>query len=175
MLYRLSEPIERSDLLSHSNPIPLAFRDHDHAGCRVRTADAVQSACQTRGLRLTEIRRRVLEILLEDHRALGAYDVLARLSEGGKPAHPPVAYRALDFLVANGFAHKIQRLNAFVACPMPQAGHSPAFLICRACRMVAEAAVPTGDGALGAAARGLDFRIEAVSIEAEGLCPACTE
>ena len=122
---------------------------------------------------MTEIRRRVLDILLEDHRALGAYDVLARLAEDGQPAHPPVAYRALDFLVANGFAHKIQRLNAFVACPCPQDGHRPAFLICSDCRMVAEAIVPPGDGALGQAANDLGFEIHAVSIEAEGICPAC--
>ena len=159
----------------NADSTPLAFRDHDHTRCRTHTADAVEAACQARGLRLTKIRRRVLEILLEDHRALGAYDVLSRLSENGKPAHPPVAYRALEFLVANGFAHKIQRLNAFVACPMPQSGHRPAFLICRGCRMVAEAAVPPGDGALGVAADDLGFRIEAVSIEAEGLCPACAE
>lgn len=161
--------------MPHADPSSLAFRDHDHTHCRAYTAGAVKTACEERGLRLTEIRRRVLEILLEEHRALGAYDVLSRLSENGKPAHPPVAYRALDFLVANGFAHKIQRLNAFVACPMPRDGHSPAFLICRDCRMVAEAAIPTGEGALGNAAGRLGFRIEAVSIEAEGLCPACTE
>lgn len=156
-----------------SDPSPLAFREHDHARCRHRTAGAVEAACAERGLRLTELRRRVLEILLEDHRAMGAYDVLARLAEAGHAAHPPVAYRALDFLVEHGFAHKIQRLNAFVACPSPSDGHRPAFLICRDCRSVAEAAVPAGDGVLGREADRIGFRIEAVSIEAEGLCPAC--
>ena len=154
---------------------PLAFREHDHSHCRQNAADAVEQACRARGLRLTEIRQQVLEILLEEHKALGAYDVLSRLAESGKPAHPPVAYRALDFLVKHGFAHKIQRLNAFVACPEPKDGHRPAFLICRDCRIVAEATVPPDDGALGAAARDLGFRIEAVSIEAEGLCPGCAQ
>jgi Fur family zinc uptake transcriptional regulator len=156
-----------------SDPAPLAFRDHDHQGCVHRTAETVEAVCARRGLRLTEIRRRVLDILLERHRALGAYDVLARLAEAGHPAHPPVAYRALDFLVANGFAHKIERLNAFIACPNPAGGHRPAFLICRGCKTVAEAEVPPGDGALGVAAARIGFTIEAVSIEAEGLCPAC--
>ena len=152
---------------------PLAFRSHDHARCQTQTADVVEAACRSRGLRLTDIRRRVLDILLEEHRAFGAYDVLSRLSDAGHAAHPPVAYRALDFLVANGFAHKIERLNAFVACPTPEDGHRPAFLICRECKIVAEAAVPPGDGALGSAAEKLGFKIESVSIEAEGLCPAC--
>lgn len=157
----------------NSDAAPLAFRSHDHASCQTKTADAVQSACKNRGLRLTETRRHVLDILLEEHRAFGAYDVLARLSKAGRPAHPPVAYRALDFLVANGFAHKIERLNAFVACPTPSDGHRPAFLICRDCKIVAEASVPPNEGALGATAERLGFQIESVSIEAEGLCPAC--
>ena len=155
------------------NSPPLAFRDHDHDQCRDHSIEAVKAACAARGLRLTDIRQRVLEILLEDHRALGAYDVLERLTAGGHAAHPPVAYRALDFLVANGFAHKIERLNAFVACPSPDANHRPAFLICGDCRTVSEAAVPQQQGVLDEEAARTGFRIDAVSIEAEGLCPAC--
>jgi len=151
----------------------VAFEAHDHRGCVARTAKAVEALCAARALRLTPLRRRVLEILLEEHRALGAYDVLARLAAEGKPAHPPVAYRALDFLVAHGFAHKIERLNAFVACLHPDDGHRPAFLICRACKSVAEADVPPDEGTLGRAAAALGFTIERTVIEAEGLCPVC--
>lgn len=152
---------------------PVAFESHDHSRCRSRIASAVEAACTTRGLRLTPLRRQVLEILLEEHKALGAYDVLARLAADGRAAHPPVAYRALDFLVAEGFAHKIERLNAFVACLQPADGHRPAFLICRVCRTVAEAEIPA-DGGLGAATSALGFKVEAWVIEAEGLCPTCT-
>ena len=63
-------------------------------------------------------------------------EVLDRLRDAGFGSQPPVAYRALDFLVANGFAHKIERLNAFIACAHPGAAHAPAFLICRACDAV---------------------------------------
>jgi Fur family zinc uptake transcriptional regulator len=117
----------------------------------------------------------VLEILLEEHRAMGAYDVLARLTAEGQGAHPPVAYRALDFLVENGLAHKIERLNAFIACHHPGEAHRPAFLICRDCDSVAEAHVPPADGALGVEAKALGFRIERTVIEAEGLCPGCQD
>ena len=149
-----------------------AFASHDHGGCIARTVDAVEAICADRGLRLTAPRKRVLEILLEEHRALGAYEVLARISAEGSRAHPPVAYRALDFLVAHGFAHRIERLNAFVACPCPQRRHRPAFMVCRGCRAVAEADAPEG-GALAAGADELGFRIERTVVEAEGLCPAC--
>ena len=153
----------------------LAFEHHDHQHCVARTVARTEALCRQDGLRLTPTRRRVLEILLEEHKAMGAYDVLDRLSAEGQGAHPPVAYRALDFLVANGFAHKIERLNAFVACHHPGEGHRPAFLICRTCEAVAEAHVAPDDGALGASAQAMGFHIERAVIEAEGLCPACRE
>ena len=119
------------------------------------------------------MRRRVLEILLEEHRALGAYDVLQRLAAEGFGNQPPVAYRALEFLVDQGLAHRIARLNAFAACMHPGEAHAPAFLICRACDTVAEAAAAPVRAALDAAAADLGFVVERANIEALGLCPAC--
>ena len=58
----------------------------------------------------------VLEILLESHRAMGAYEVLERLAAEGFGKQPPVAYRALDFLVEHGLALRVRRLNAYAAC-----------------------------------------------------------
>ena len=152
-----------------------AFEQHDHDHCVARTVASARELCEKQGLRLTPTRKRVLEILLEEHKALGAYEVLARLSAEGQGAHPPVAYRALDFLVAHGLAHKIERLNAFIACHHPGEGHRPAFLICRECESVAEAHVAPDDGALGAQAGAIGFHIERAVIEAEGLCPACQD
>jgi Fur family transcriptional regulator, zinc uptake regulator len=65
--------------------------------------------------------------------------VLRRLAAEGFGNQPPVAYRALEFLVEHGLAHRIQRLNAFTACMHPGEAHAPAFLICRTCSTVAEA------------------------------------
>jgi Fur family transcriptional regulator, zinc uptake regulator len=158
-----------------TDPAPLAFRPHDHAGCVDGAMAVAEARCAERGLRLTPLRRRVLEILLESHRAMGAYDVLARLGEEGLGSQPPVAYRALDFLVELGLAHKIQRLSAFVACARPADRHSPAFLICRQCRAVAEAEPEGIRGAISGAARAAGFSVERVAVEAEGLCPACLE
>ena len=126
-----------------------------------------------KGVRLTPVRRRTLEILLEAHRAMGAYDVLTRLAAEGFGNQPPVAYRALDFLEEHGLAHRIRRLNAFTACMHPGEAHAPAFLICKACDMVAEAPVSAVLTALEHAARSRGFQIERSTIEAIGLCPAC--
>ena len=126
-----------------------------------------------KGLRWTPVRRRTLEILLEAHRALGAYDVLNRLTAEGFGNQPPVAYRALDFLQEHGLAHRIRRLNAFTACMHPGTPHAPTFLICRACHAVAEAPAAAVTDALTAAAATLNFTVERSTIEALGLCPAC--
>ncbi len=127
------------------------------------------------GARLTPVRRRVLEILLEEHKALGAYDVLARLASEGFGNQPPVAYRALEFLVDQGLAHRIQRLNAFTACVHPGEDHAPAFLICRLCHMVAEAAATAARTSLEAEAARAGFLVERSTIEALGLCPNCRD
>lgn len=146
-----------------------AMRAHDHGACVSRVLDEAERAAA--GARFTPVRRRVLEILLESHAALGAYDILKRLGAEGFGDKPPIVYRALDFLVDRGFAHRIERLNAFVACMHPAEGHDPAFMICRNCRVVAEtiaAATP-----VAADAADIGFKIESTVVEAEGLCPKC--
>ena len=147
---------------------------HDHAACIREAMEAAASASAREGVNFTAVRRRALEILLESHVAVGAYELLKRLEADGFGGQPPVAYRALDFLVKHGFAHRIERLNAFVACVRPGEGHDPAFMICRNCRAVAETEAASGEGGpLGADAAAFGFEIERTVVEAEGLCPKC--
>ncbi|WP_339766096.1 transcriptional repressor [uncultured Pseudosulfitobacter sp.] len=153
----------------------IGFHRHDHAACIDTSIAAAERHCATHKLKLTPVRRRALEILLREHRALGAYDLLAHLSEDGLGSQPPVAYRALDFLTSAGFAHKIERLNAYIACAHLGSDHAPAFLICRSCKSVAEAETEMARGRLGDAARDTGFKIERTVIEAEGLCPDCQD
>ena len=98
-------------------------------------------------------------------------EILDHLREEGLGSQPPVAYRALDFLVSHGFAHKIERLNAFIACSHAGEAHSPAFLICRSCDTVAEA--EPDRSALTQAASEAGFTVERMVVEAVGLCPKC--
>ena len=149
----------------------LAFSAHNHDRCISSALAAADTHCRDVGARLTPVRRRTLEILLESHAALGAYDVLDRLATEGLGDKPPVAYRALAFLVDHGLAHRIERLNAFVACAHAGSDHAPAFMICRSCRAVAEAQDRPDRLQRPAVASG--FKIEQTVIEAEGLCPAC--
>ncbi|MXU66764.1 transcriptional repressor [Oceanomicrobium pacificus] len=149
------------------------FDGHDHGRCQGMALDAVDAQCAARGLRLTPVRRDVLEILLKSHRALGAYDLLDELKARGHKAQPPVAYRALDFLLSNGFVHKIEQRNAYVACCQPGKAHAPGFMICRGCDLVAELPSPDPQDSVMVAARQIGFAVERTVVEAEGLCPAC--
>lgn len=154
---------------------PVGFAHHNHHSCIDQGVKAAQARCAREGLQFTPVRQRVLEILLAEHRALGAYDILEVLRSEGRGSQPPVAYRALEFLVRHGFAHKIERLNAFIACAHPGAQHTPAFLICRSCDHVAETHVDLSGGPLGEAAETAGFAIERTVIEALGHCPNCRE
>ena len=79
-----------------------------------------------------------------------AYELLERLEAAGHGSAPPVVYRALDFLVANGFAHRIEGLGAFAACTHAgRARHGAGFLVCRVCRPVAETELPAAARAGG--------------------------
>lgn len=158
-----------------SAPPEIAFARHDHGTCSDDVLARVEEICAERALRLTPVRRRTLEVLLEAHRAMGAYDVLERLAADGFGKQPPVAYRALDFLVEQGFVHRIRRLNAFAACLKPGTPHLPVFLICRECDSIAEADGDRVHAALMAAAKAIDFSIERANLEALGLCPRCRD
>lgn len=153
--------------------IAAVFAPHDHQHCASHALDEAEARLVRQGARLTPVRRRTLEILLESHRAMGAYEVLDRLAAEGFGRQPPVAYRALEFLVTHGLAHRLQRLNAFAACLHPGDDHNPAFLICRACDRVAEAkAAPIRDVLAEVASQG-GFVVERATIEALGLCATC--
>ncbi|MEM7074252.1 MAG: Fur family transcriptional regulator [Pseudomonadota bacterium] len=153
----------------------VGFSRHDHALCVTQALDVAEARCARDGLRLTPVRRKVLELLLQEHRALGAYAILDLLRDAGFGSQPPVAYRALEFLTEHGFVHKIERLNAFVACAHPGEIHAPAFMICRLCDAVAEAHSTPAKGSLGAVARAVGFQIEKTVVEAEGVCPECAD
>lgn len=151
-----------------------AFEPHDHKSCIADGVAAAAAICRERNLQFTAVRRRVLEILLSEHKAMGAYEILDILRAEGLGSQPPVAYRALEFLTKHGFAHRIERLNSFIACSHLDNPHAPVFLICRTCERVVEAESDPASGELGRAARRAGFVIERAVREAEGLCPDCT-
>ena len=150
--------------------------DHDHDRC---TADALKHAetlCAERSQRLTPTRRRVLEVLLESHRPLGAYEIMDRVAGGGGRPAPITIYRALDFLRDNGLVHRIESRNAFVACVGNHtSGDLVVFLICEHCGAVGEASSAAVADQLKAAARAAGFTPRAPVIEVSGICSHCRQ
>lgn len=153
--------------------------DHDHAHCVAGALAAAEAVCRRRGARLTELRRRVLELIWESHAAIGAYELIDRLSrsraaegETGRVA-PPTVYRALDFLIEQGLVHRIESRNAFVGCAQPEHPHRGYFLICETCGCAHEMEGGSLDASLKDKARDLDFEVRRITIEVAGRCPAC--
>ncbi|HEX4861233.1 MAG TPA: Fur family transcriptional regulator [Rhizomicrobium sp.] len=142
---------------------------HDHRDC----AQATLTAAERLGTAFTALRRQVLEIVLESHKPMGAYDVLGQLARAGKRPAPPTVYRALDFLTREGLVHRIDSLSAFVACFAPTKAHRSHFLLCRACGRAAEIEDTALDAALAKAARAGGFAPERETVEITGLCREC--
>lgn len=156
-----------------SSTASLAFAHHDHHQCRDTAIGEAKKICEARAVRLTPVRERVLELLWRAHEPMRAYDILEKLGTEGFGSQPPVVYRALDFLIEHGFAHKIECLNAYLACDCPGAAHGAKFLICTGCNRVAEFDDRAIAKALSKVAEGSGFAIGRATLEVEGLCPDC--
>lgn len=135
--------------------------------------DRTQQRLGEAGERLTAPRRRVLELLLESGQPIKAYDLMAAFQPGAAPAKPPTVYRALEFLERQGLIHRIQSLNAYVACAR-ETEHAAAFLICDCCGATAEVD-PPASAMMRDAAGHAGFSLTAVTIEAHGLCADCRD
>ena len=152
---------------------PIAFQKHDHRLCQRQLLSAARRVCETRQLRLTSRRREVLEILLASHQPLGAYDILAELnrSVSAERVAPPIVYRALEFLLAQGLVHRLESRNAFISCVHPGHHSAAQFLICRGCEQVAE--LQNSDTGLLAQADDLGFAVDHSVVEITGICARC--
>ncbi|WP_338031756.1 transcriptional repressor [Ectothiorhodospira shaposhnikovii] len=80
---------------------------HNHTACITSALSSAERLCQSRGVRLTPLRRRVLEKIWQNHEAIKAYELIHQLSSADHTVKPPTVYRALDFLLAQGLIHRI--------------------------------------------------------------------
>jgi len=153
---------------------PFKAPDHLHSHCLESALSKAESGCARKGVRLTDIRRRVLELVWDKHEPVKAYDILEILQGEMKRAVPPTVYRALDFLQQEGYVHKIKSLNAYIGCGEPGHNNTAQFLICSECGVVAEMDDPEIGGMIEAKANQLGFSIKHQTIEVQGLCAACS-
>jgi Fur family zinc uptake transcriptional regulator len=136
---------------------------------------AAEDRCRREGAKLTPARRQILEILAEEGRPLGAYDMIERVAEEtGKHPAPISIYRALDFLLENGLVHRLASRNAYLACAHGHEHQDPVvFLICDKCGSVTEAAPKAIGRDLATLASEEGFKPRAQVMEIAGLCREC--
>lgn len=134
---------------------------------------AVQQACELRGLRLTPLRAQVLALVAAAGKPVKAYDLLDRMKAENGSSAPPTVYRALDFLLEQGFIHRLASINAFVSCHHPQVRHSVPFLICDRCQNAIELEDERIARLLESQAEAHGFATRAQVLEVHGVCRAC--
>ena len=135
---------------------------------------SVTSRCRSRGLRLTPLRRQVLELLLADPRPQGAYSLIDALAkQSARTVNPPSVYRALQFLMVHGFVAKIESENAFVACSHPEQRQDCLFFVCDDCGSLAELTDSEVGQLLAKNADSLGFEMTRPIVEIKGTCEDC--
>lgn len=149
--------------------------EHNHAPCLAETLERAERVFDAKGLRLTPLRRQVLGEIAGSHTAVGAYDLLERLtSASGRRLAPISVYRALDSLVEAGLVHRLESRNAFFAC---HASHGEnvrqIVMACDRCRTVLELDGSSVFKDLELQATRLGFAPERTLIEISGRCGAC--
>jgi Fur family zinc uptake transcriptional regulator len=147
---------------------------HDHEACIADALTRAERYCRAEGLRLTPIRRRVLELIWRSHQPSSAYQLLELLTREGHRPSPPTVYRALDFLMAHGLVHRVASHNAFVGCPHPGDAHAAQLFICDDCGVAFEQTDPAVHQRLLRNAENLDFAVRRQTVEISGLCAHCS-
>jgi len=147
---------------------------HNHQVCMTKALLSAESICMTKGVRLTSIRRRILELICLNHKAMGAYELLDLFREEDSKAKPVTIYRALDFLMDVGLVHKIESLNAFIGCLQAETKHQSIILICNNCKNAFELDATSVYQTIFAISKKNQFTPTSLTIELHGLCFSCS-
>jgi Fur family zinc uptake transcriptional regulator len=124
---------------------------------------------------LTKNQSLVMGALTKSAGPLSAYTILDQLRDHGFRA-PLQVYRALDKLVEFGLVHRLESLNAFVACRHPgcDGGETIAFMICDDCNQVEEITDAGLADRIRMIAADASFSLAKSTVELRGQCPDCS-
>lgn len=115
----------------------------------------------------------IVEALRGVGRPVSAYELIEEVRGKGVTA-PPTVYRALQRLIDDGLAHRLESLNAFVACNHPHHAGKAVFAICDACGTVKEFDSAAAIKALQTWANAAKFQVRSMTLELRGRCSTCT-
>tara|TARA_R110002072_G_scaffold284396_2_gene448413 strand:+ start:5518 stop:6015 length:498 start_codon:yes stop_codon:yes gene_type:complete len=142
------------------------------------TLNRAQVICTDQGARLTEKRRRVLQVVLESAEPLSAYQIADQYRDTyGKTLSVMSVYRMLNFLKENELVHRLETTNQYLPCSHISCQHDhevPQFLICDSCRGVDEVGIRKEIlNELSANIEDTGFRLARQQLEFHGTCRAC--
>lgn len=140
--------------------------------------DRAQSICQHQGVRLTEKRRKVLQVVVESPEPLSAYQIADQYRDvHGRTLSVMSVYRMLKFLKDNDLVHRLETTNQYISCSHITCDHAhevPQFLICERCHGVDEVGIRREIlDELSANVRDTGFRLARQQFEFRGLCRRC--
>ena len=144
-----------------------------HKSCIKEALIEAKIICDQRGVKLTKLRETVLKLIWKNHSYVKAYDLLEELRKIDRSAKPPTIYRSLDFLMENGFIHKIQSLNAFVGCSHPSEHNECYFLICKECQNIEECHSKSINEFVQSTSNTNNFSANQVTLVISGICQEC--
>ncbi len=156
--------------------LPGAPMDIQPTPQRILTVETAARICRNRGTRLTTIRRAVLEILAQERKPFGAYELLDKLADAlGKRFLPPTIYRTLEFFVEHGLVARIESRNAYVLIDDPDHPHSSIFFVCDQCSSSVEIENSSLASLIAGNASSLGFHVVKPVIECTGTCSRCSD
>ena len=135
-----------------------------------QTLKNIEESLKRKGQRFTAPRKQVLSTLLGAKEPMKAYDVVESIGD----VKPMTVYRALDFLAENGLAHRIESLNAYVACAEGHCQHVDSqYLVCDECGKVEELHNHAIDDFIKKKIGNTGFHLTHKTMELHGLCGKC--
>ena len=102
----------------------------------------IENTFSKNGIKLTQNRKKILQLMASKQKALSAYEISDLLKEIYKTSTPTMSvYRALDFLEQKELIHKISTLNKYTLCSHILCEHKheiTQLLICLKCSKTIE-------------------------------------
>lgn len=135
----------------------------------------IGSYCEEKGIRFTEPRRLVLEVIAASEKPLGAYDILAQMGKHVSNPKPPTVYRAIEFLTEHQIIHRIESLNAYILCQSDHRHEGSQFMICDDCGSVSEAHICDLPTPLASKIKQKGFNLSRWDVELHGTCKDCSK
>lgn len=121
---------------------------------------------------LTARQKLIYDFLRQEKTAQSAYDILDAVRDHGIRA-PSQIYRELNKLLDGGFVHKVESLNAFIACRQNHDIGQSVVTICNSCGLVKEISAPDFSGYFDTFDNLDDFSPQEVTVEVKGSCSVC--